>query len=480
MFKNFALIALLIVISIPLFVHLDKLPFRLWDESRLAANAYEMSKDGNLVVTHYDGEPEMWSTKPPMMIWLQVCCIKILGFNELAVRLPSAIAGLATCLFLLFFSRKLSGGYLLGAFASIVLVTTNGYVDIHAIRTGDYDGLLALFTTVFILTALLFFETKNKKWIAWFFAGITLAVLTKSVQPLLFLPGILLYFLLKRKSILPDNHITRYFLIGSFCTIFVVCAYYITREVLNPGYLNAVWENELGGRYFEGLEENTAGPGYYATRMPDYLFPYWIWILPVGMVSGLMSKDSRLKNLSALLLIVSVTYFLFITLSKTKLYWYTVPLFPLLSLQVAILLKQVYTFLKNRTSNTLLKLAIPALAVGVICIYPYYLVAKKVYQSKEYEWDKMYGISNVLQQAFHGKRSVDKVVICYSDFDQHLRIYAKALKDKGQQVTFKQPDQLRRGDTVLASEDGVIRQIEKQHKFELLKEENGAKTYLLK
>ena len=105
--KVSGLILLLVIAGIPLFMHLDALPFRLWDESRLASNAYEMNKNGNLIVTYYDGQPEMWSTKPPLVIWMQVLFIKILGFNELAVRLPSAIAGLLTCMVLLYFSKKI-------------------------------------------------------------------------------------------------------------------------------------------------------------------------------------------------------------------------------------------------------------------------------------------------------------------------------------------------------------------------------------
>jgi len=197
--KVTGLLLLLVIASIPLFIHIDVLPFRLWDESRLASNAYEMHRNGNLIVTYYEGQPEMWNTKPPLVIWMQLLFIKILGFNELAVRLPSAICGLITCIALLFFSQKFFKTFLVGAFACLVLITTNGYVDGHAIRTGDYDGPLALFTTIFVLAAFLYEESENKKWLIPLFGAITLAVLTKSIQPLLFVPGITLYFLSRRK-----------------------------------------------------------------------------------------------------------------------------------------------------------------------------------------------------------------------------------------------------------------------------------------
>ena len=90
--KVTGLILLLVIASIPLFIHLDVLPFRLWDESRLASNAYEMHRNGNLIVTYYEGQPEMWNTKPPLAIWMQLIFIKILGFNELAVNRAAAVA----------------------------------------------------------------------------------------------------------------------------------------------------------------------------------------------------------------------------------------------------------------------------------------------------------------------------------------------------------------------------------------------------
>ena len=64
---------------IPLFGYLDTLPLRIWDESRLAVNSYEMLNNGNFIVTGFEGKPDMWNTKPPFLIWIQVLFIKIRG-----------------------------------------------------------------------------------------------------------------------------------------------------------------------------------------------------------------------------------------------------------------------------------------------------------------------------------------------------------------------------------------------------------------
>lgn len=473
--KITGLLFLLMIISVPLFLHLDVLPFRLWDESRLATNAYEMYKNGNLIVTYYDGKPEMWSTKPPLMIWLQVFFISIIGFNEMAIRLPAAIAGLLTCGVLLIFSRQYFKNILIGAFACITLVTSNGYVDTHAIRTGDYDGLLALFTTAFILAIFLYNENRNKKWLIVFFTGIILAVLTKSVQPLLFLPGVIIYFLLKRKL---NLLLTRSFIIGGTAALLIIGTYYISRELMNSGYLMAVWNNELGGRYFNALEENDEGPLYYISRT-GYLYPYWIWFLPIGVVSGFLSKDEKIRRLTIFTFILTSTYLIFITISKTKLYWYTVPLFPLMSLHISILLYQAYGYLKQIKSFSRYRF-VPLLIVCLVFIYPYKEIGRKVYYPQEYDWDKMYPVSELLQESFHRRSSMHNNVIAYTDYDQHLKVYTYALKDMGQHIYFKHPDYLQKGDTVIASEIEVHKTIESKYTFDLLKDDKGVKIYLIK
>lgn len=83
-------LVLIIIVAIPIFGHLDELPIQLWDESRLANNALEMSRSGNLIVTTWAKVPDMWNTKPPFLIWQQALLIKLLGPVDIAIRLPSA------------------------------------------------------------------------------------------------------------------------------------------------------------------------------------------------------------------------------------------------------------------------------------------------------------------------------------------------------------------------------------------------------
>ncbi len=50
-------------------------------------NTFYMLNDNDWIVTKYiNFEPDMWNTKPPVMIWLQVASINLFGFNEFEER----------------------------------------------------------------------------------------------------------------------------------------------------------------------------------------------------------------------------------------------------------------------------------------------------------------------------------------------------------------------------------------------------------
>ncbi|HAS36874.1 MAG TPA: hypothetical protein DCS15_10340 [Flavobacteriales bacterium] len=95
-----------LLMYMPIFGHLNSLPLRYWDELRLAISAWEMLEHGQYLVPHYFGEPDLWNTKPPLMVWAQVFFMKTIGVNEMAVRLPSAISAFLTCVAILVFSKK--------------------------------------------------------------------------------------------------------------------------------------------------------------------------------------------------------------------------------------------------------------------------------------------------------------------------------------------------------------------------------------
>ena len=76
---------------------------RLWDESIYSVNTYEMIQNGKYFSLYFDGAPDLFNTKPPLINWIQICFVKLIGYNELALRLPSAIAATLTIVVLFVF-----------------------------------------------------------------------------------------------------------------------------------------------------------------------------------------------------------------------------------------------------------------------------------------------------------------------------------------------------------------------------------------
>ncbi len=175
----------------PLFFHLDHMSLRQWDESRRGVNAYEMLNNGNLLVTYFDGQPDMWGTKPPLLIWCQAFFMKMIGPNEIAIRLPSALAGLFTILMMILFSWRVLKRPVVGFLAGLVLLTTKGYViNGHVARSGDFDALLTLWETGYLLSFFTFLikdDTGQKRKLLYLTAGfVALAGLTKGVAGFFF------------------------------------------------------------------------------------------------------------------------------------------------------------------------------------------------------------------------------------------------------------------------------------------------------
>src|SRR3970282_2309343 len=81
-----------------LFIGLARLPLLDPDEGRYARTAQEMIERDDFIVPHFDGEPRL--QKPVLFYWLEIASFGVFGFTESAARLPSAIAGAGTLLWL--------------------------------------------------------------------------------------------------------------------------------------------------------------------------------------------------------------------------------------------------------------------------------------------------------------------------------------------------------------------------------------------
>ena len=472
-------IILFALIYMPLFGHLETFPVSIWDEARLAVSAYEMYKNGNFLVVHFEGQPEMWSTKPPLLIWIQSVFMNIFGVTLLAVRLPSAIAAFLTCLALLIFSVKYLKSFWFGFITVMILITTNGYIHVHGTRTGDYDALLTLFTTLFCLLFFAFIETKNVKYYYLFFIALTLGVLTKGIAGLLFIPGIFIYIFYQKDFfyLLKNKH--TYF--GLLIFLMVVGAYYIARENVNDGYLRAVWENELGGRYLNTLDEHKHSFWYYFNNLIEFNYSQWIAFVPCGLVISFLIKDIRMRKLALYSILMTFTYFLIISGAETKLQWYDIPMYPFLAIILATFIFTIFSWLRNIqfVSHYLNRNPLPYLFLFLIFINPYSFIWNKTY--KPTNWDTgFYAISDYLKKAVKGEVDVNNHFVAFDGYNAHIKFYLIMLNEKGVNINFKNWAELNSGDKVVIGQYHLKDNIQNNYEVEILNYEEPLITYNIK
>lgn len=465
-FFSISTVILLIICYFPVFHHLDYLPLQLWDESRLAVNALEMSENGELFTTHFDGEPDTWNTKPPFLIWLQAFCIKIFGPNELAIRLPIALATLGTVLFLLWFCTKILNKYWLGYIASLILITSPGYIGLHASRTADYDNFLTFFTTA---TLLLFFSyLLNGKKIYWYLSllFLVLGVWTKSIAGLLFTPAMAIWFLLYKNYQKP----TAKELVYAICIVLIgIIGLYGIIELYRPGYFSLITENELGGRYLEIKEGHKHSGNFYLINSIESRFvPYYV-LLIAGILLAINTKELIIKKLGVFLFITIFSYFLIVSMGQTKLFWYDVPLFPLMAICSAV---PIYVFIEviqntkwmdsqYNTNSFVYSFLL------ILFTYPYYLTVDKISFPKDTHNDMAYYLK---------KRPLDKnkrYQILFDNYEAHNLFYSKALNLQGYNIDMSRYQDVVPGDLLLIQDEFIKHYIDSLFYYQVVDEYKG-------
>ena len=108
----------------------------------------------------------------------------------------------------------------------------------------------------------------------------------------------------------------------------VITGYYGIREIYNPGYINAVWLNELGGRYFHTLENHKADFMYYYDMLINHHYAEWYWFVPCGVVAGIFARNEKIKRITIFSTVMVIVYWLIISSAQTKLFWYSAPMYP--------------------------------------------------------------------------------------------------------------------------------------------------------
>lgn len=468
----------------PLCYNIDALAIRQWDEARNAVHTVEMRNNHNFIVRHFEGIPETWEPKPPLLIWLQVASSGIFGLNEFAIRFPAMLASILTVVLLVFYFHRFHGNRYIGYLASLVLITSQGYIDRHIARTGDHDALLILFLTAILLIFYRYLTSSKPRPVLIISMGVLfiLSVYTKSAAFIIIVPGLLasIFIFGAAKKLFTDKWL--YFTIFLFIT--ATGSYYVVREIMQPGYLEAVWHWELFPRYAN--TENRFDSGtfwYYAINFYKSRFTWWLWILiPAVLMLPFLLKN-EIRRFYYYILINCLLLFIMIS-SGSKGLWYDGPLYPLFAVIIGVFLMTVYKLCMPlmRMSSKIIYLLSFLLLLAVFFI-PYRDIVKKNNRTSEYPWDlEIYNMSYVLRDHKTLEKLPDPLKIVFDGYYAHLLFYVKAEnhrlgRERLQLVNYKKVNS---DDTILLSQPQLLDSIKTLYPYEIIRDKDHVKLVHIK
>ncbi|NNC95892.1 MAG: hypothetical protein HKN92_10045 [Chitinophagales bacterium] len=436
-------IVFLFLAYFPLFHHLDSHSLRMWDEAIYAVNAFEMSQNHDFICRHYDGKPILWNPKPPLVTWIQVVSFKVLGYSELSFRLPVALFCLFTGLSLVWFLRKEFNSISLGYFSAFVLFTAPGYIHFHVARTGDPDGVLTFFVLMYCLIFYKWIEDVSNKKLFYLFAFLVFcAVFTKSFAGLVAMPALLIWAIYRSK--LKEVLSKPFVYIGSFAVVAVVLGYYILHEFKTPGFIDSVLQKE-SGRY-SALVQHGESFWFYLIKMWEGKFLPWIYLIPISFGLIYSEKNKSLKKFIQFTSLISVSYLIILSLSKTKLIWYIAPMYPFLSILCGYVL--------FRTLRSLIKIGNNSLRLGataamiLLLMFPYYVILDKVMKRQDNPGERYaYYISKLKEEM--PEFAINTIVI--SSLNPHVSFYRQFYNYRDSlDIEINFPRQIEVGDSVIS------------------------------
>ena len=349
---NKYLATLLIATTFFALYNLGTHPLQDWDESRNGINAFEMLQNGDWVNLHFKGHLDDWNLKPPLSIWMIAASYSLFGFNEFALRFPSALS----IIFATFFLFKIIRLYRSNEFAfftCLMLISAKGWIGYHVGRTGDMDSIFLLMMLGGTFHFLKYFDLKFKLNIFYSAIFFGLAFWVKGIAMAVFFPSILLYaFFTNRIKTLILNKRT-YFALGLFLIFpsawFWINDYYgiLFEEKSGLGsnaFTSMFWYDimeRFGNPKFINLSDLSSNWFFFSYL--DTRFNVWNYFLYLGLLHLIVTLFRKkikpqqfINKIKPPLILVSLSWSiplcLFQNFSSVQHHWYLAPALPFIAI----------------------------------------------------------------------------------------------------------------------------------------------------
>jgi len=326
------LIAAALIYIYPLFL---PTPLLEPDEGLHATISQEMLEHDEWVVPTIRGEPFL--DKPILYFWAQMVSLKAFGMNEFAVRLPGLMFGLLGALTTGLLAWRLFGSGI-GLLSCITSMTM--CIPLALAQAAVHDVALVPWTNLVILCL---WETERAtqggsrhRWLTAAACMFGLAIMTKALIGVALVGVGYGLFLIFSRTI----SVGSCFRLGLALTVGAVLAspWFIAMELRIPGYSYYYFIERHVMGFATSTQRHGTHPVYYYVPYVTLGAMPWIWYL-VPMLRDEWygrTKPSTTRMQVTLLLCWLLGGFMFLSVAKSKLVTYALPLFPAIAILCAV------------------------------------------------------------------------------------------------------------------------------------------------
>jgi len=253
---------------------LGSVPLYDLDEGAFTEATREMLAGGNYITPYLDGEPRF--DKPVLIYWLQAASVKLLGLNEFALRLPSALAATGWLLALwLFVHRRLDAST--ATIAALVMALT---LEVSIIaKAATADAVLNLFLVLSFFDIYRWYLEPRRGTLLRVYLWVGLGFLTKGPVAVLFPVLVSFLFFLSLRSLKAWLRAIR-FPWGWALLLAVVLPWHIAIYLdSGPGFFESFFLRHNLGRFGAAMHGHRGFLGYYLVVLPLVMLPFTGWFL---------------------------------------------------------------------------------------------------------------------------------------------------------------------------------------------------------
>jgi len=303
------ILILILGIYFSFFYSIGTIPLFNLDEGAFTEATRQMVVGGDYLTTYLN--ENLRFDKPILIYWLQAYSIHFFGFNEFAVRLPSALAGVLWAISIYFFTKYFYG-YLKAFWATFIMITSLQISII--VDAAIADSLLNLFIVLTMFFIYLFWEKRENKYIYLTFLTMGLGTLTKGPVAIM-IPFVVSFLFFGYKKELKLWVKTVFNPIGLTLFLAIILPWYLMEYFeQKEKFINGFFLKHNLERFDSSLESHKGS------------FFYFIPVLFIGLMPWILQiKNIKIKtDLEKYLIIWFGFVFLFFSLSGTKLPHYII------------------------------------------------------------------------------------------------------------------------------------------------------------